>query len=121
MSIYLFMWTMLAGGAYTLQQGKHVRIDLVIEHLSLRTQHFLEMITSVAGMVFCAVITWQAYEMIAASIGYNKVSATLLRVPMWIPQMALLLGFALLTLQFAIIIIDRFHSVFGNHEEGQSC
>jgi hypothetical protein len=35
--------------------------------------------------------------------------------------MALLLGFALLTLQFAIIIIDRFHSVFGNHEEGQSC
>ena len=121
MSIYLFMWTMLAGGAYTLQQGKHVRIDLVIEHLSLRTQHFLEMITSVAGMVFCAVITWQAYEMIAASIGYNKVSATLLRVPMWIPQMALLLGFALLTLQFAFIIVDRFNSVFGKNEEGQSC
>ena len=35
-SIYLFMWTMLAGGAYTLQQGKHVRIDLLVEHLSIR-------------------------------------------------------------------------------------
>jgi len=121
MSIYLFMWTMLAGGAYTLQQGKHVRIDLLVEHFSVRTQHFLEMVTSVAGLVFCAVITWQAYEMIVASIGYGKVSATLLRVPMWIPQLALLLGFALLTLQFAIIIVDRYHSVFGKHEEGQSC
>lgn len=123
MSIYLFMWTMLAGGAYTLQQGKHVRIDLIIEHLSKRTQQILEMITSVAGMLFCAVITWQAYEMIKSSIGYNKVSATLLRIPMWIPQMALLLGFALLTFQFAIIIIDRYMSVFakGTEEEGKPC
>jgi len=50
MSVYLFMWTMLAGAAYTLEKGKHVRIDLIIEHLSVRTQHILEMITSVAGM-----------------------------------------------------------------------
>ena len=108
MSIYLFMWTMLAGGAYTLQQGKHVRIDLVIEHLSLRTQHFLEMITSVAGMVFCAVITWQAYEMIAASIGYNKVSATLLRVPMWIPQTFMVIGFVLLFLEIINHLLGDF-------------
>lgn len=121
MSVYLFMWTMLAGAAYTLQMGKHVRIDLVVERLSIRTQHILEMITSVAGMVFCAIITWQAYEMIAVSIGYDKVTATLLRIPMWIPQSALLLGFALLTFQFAVIIVDRFNSVFGKQEEGQSC
>lgn len=121
MSVYLFMWTMLAGAAYTLQKGKHVRIDLIIERLSLRTQHIMEMITSVVGMVFCAIITWQAYEMIAVSIGYNKVTATLLRIPMWIPQSALLLGFALLTFQFAVIIVDRFNSVFGKQEEGQSC
>lgn len=116
-SIYLFMWTMLAGGAYTLQKGKHVRIDLFIEHLSPRTQQIFEMITSVAGMVFCAVITWQAYEMIAVSFAYGKVSATPLRVPMWIPQSALLLGFALLTFQFAIIVIDRYISVFGKDME----
>ncbi len=118
-AVYLFMWTMLAGGAYTLQKGKHVRIDLVIEHLSPRTQKILEMITSIAGMVFCAVVTWQAYEMIMTSIGYEKVSATPLRVPMWIPQMALLLGFALLTFQFAIIIADRYAEVFGKGAAGE--
>lgn len=121
MSVYLFMWTMLAGAAYTLEKGKHVRIDLIIEHLSVRTQHILEMITSVAGMGYCAVITWQAYGMIASSISFNKVTATLLRIPMWIPQSALLLGFALLTLQFGIIIVRRFLSVFGGGEEARSC
>ncbi len=119
-SIYLFIWTMLAGSAYTLQKGKHVRIDLLIEHLSLRTQRILEMITSFVGMAFCAIVSWQAYEMIAASVGYNKVSATLLRVPMWIPQMALLLGFVLLTFQFALIIADRYAQVFGKNKEEKS-
>lgn len=119
-SIYLFIWTMLAGSAYTLQKGKHVRIDLLIEHLSPRTQYILEMITSFVGMVFCAIVSWQAYEMIAASVGYNKVSATLLRVPMWIPQMALLLGFILLTFQFALIIAERYEQVFGSKKEEKS-
>jgi C4-dicarboxylate transporter DctQ subunit len=121
MSVYVFMWTMLAGAAYTLEKGKHVRIDLIVEHLSVRTQRILEMITSVAGMIYCAVITWQAQEMIASSISYGKVTATLLRIPMWIPQLALLLGFGLLTLQFAIIIADRFKAVFGGGEEAGSC
>ena len=119
-AIYLFIWTMLAGSAYTLQKGKHVRIDLLIEHLSVRTQRILEMITSFVGMVFCAIVSWQAYEMIAASVGYDKVSATLLRVPMWIPQMALLLGFVLLTFQFALIIADRYEQVFGSKKEEKS-
>ncbi len=119
-SIYLFIWTMLAGSAYTLQKGKHVRIDLLIEHLSQRTQHILEMITSFVGMVFCAIVSWQAYEMIAASVGYGKVSATPLRVPMWIPQMALLLGFVLLTFQFALIIADRYEKAFGSKKEEKS-
>ena len=119
-SIYLFIWTMLAGSAYTLQKGKHVRIDLLIEHLSQRTQHILEMITSFVGMAFCAIVSWQAYEMIAASVGYCKVSATLLRVPMWIPQMALLLGFVLLTFQFALIIAERYEQVFGSKKEEKS-
>ncbi|GAB1399073.1 hypothetical protein MASR1M66_05250 [Aminivibrio sp.] len=120
-SIYLFIWTMLAGSAYTLQKGKHVRIDLLIEHLSERIQHILEMITSFVGMIFCAIVSWQAYEMIAASVGYDKVSATPLRVPMWIPQMALLLGFVLLTFQFALIIAERFEQVFGAKKEESSC
>ena len=38
---------------------------------------------------------------------------------MWIPQMALLLGFALLTFQFAIIIADRYAEVFGKGAAGE--
>jgi TRAP-type C4-dicarboxylate transport system permease small subunit len=108
-AVYIYMWTMLAGCSYTLQKGKHVRIDLVLEKLSKRTQKMLEVVTSIVGMGFSAVVAWQGYLMLASSLKFSKVSATPLRVPMWIPQSALFLGFALLTLQFLIIAVVRFN------------
>jgi TRAP-type mannitol/chloroaromatic compound transport system permease small subunit len=58
-------------------------------------------------VIFCAVVVVQAYEMIAATLQFGKVSATPLRVPLWIPQSALLIGFLLLIFQFAFNIVDR--------------
>ncbi len=115
-SIYLFIWTMLAGAAYTLQVGKHVRIDLLIIRFSVKTQNFLEFVTSIFGMLFSAYVTVQGWNMLKATLKYHKLSATPLRVPMWIPQLALLVGFGLLTLQFIIIISAKF-SIFSNQEK----
>jgi len=106
-STYLYMWTMLAAASYTLQTGKHVQVDLLIERLPARPRAALELVTSAVGMVFCAIVSLQAYEMIRATVRFAKVSATPLRVPLWIPQSALLMGFVLLTFQFAFHILDR--------------
>jgi C4-dicarboxylate transporter DctQ subunit len=106
-SIYLYMWTMLAAASYTLQTKKHVHVDLVIDRLPTRPKVLVEMVTSAVGAIFCAIVSMQAYQMIAATARFGKVSATPLRVPLWIPQSALLMGFALLTFQFAFLILDR--------------
>ncbi|MDR1379795.1 MAG: TRAP transporter small permease [Synergistaceae bacterium] len=112
-SVYIFTWTMLAGSAYTLMRGKHVRIDLIFERLPQKAQCALDALTSLAGIAFSAVVSWQAWEMMQSSFRFNKVSATLLRVPTWIPQCALLLGFVLLTFQFAFIFVDRVQTLRG--------
>jgi C4-dicarboxylate transporter DctQ subunit len=106
-STYLYMWTMLAAASYTLQARKHVHVDLVIDRLPTRPKALLEMMTGAVGVVFSAIVSVQAYEMIAATLRFGKVSATPLRVPLWIPQSALLMGFVLLTFQFAFLIVDR--------------
>ncbi len=115
-AIYLYMWTMLAAASYTLQSGKHINVDLVIMHLPARVKAVLEIATSAIGAAFCAVVAVQAYEMIAVTLRFGKVTATPLRVPMWIPQSALLIGFLLLTFQFVFIILDRAVKL-GTHEE----
>ena len=65
-SIIIFMWAMLGGAAYTLQVGKHVKIDLLTVHLSEKTQSVLETITSIIGMLFSAYVTFQGIEMLKA-------------------------------------------------------
>lgn len=122
-SVYLFIWTMLAGAAYTLQVGKHVRIDLLIIRFSEKTQTFLEFLTSIFGMLFSGFVTYQGWNMLKATLKYHKLSATPLRVPLWIPQLALLVGFALLTLQFLIIIGAKFSALSGKaaKEGEQAC
>jgi len=104
-SIYLFMWTMLAASSYTLQTGKHVRVDLLIERMQIKTRKLFDGVTGVIGMIYCAIISVQAYQMLMVSIQYGKLSATPLRVPLWIPQSALLIGFVLLTFQFFLIAL----------------
>lgn len=115
-STYLYMWTMLAAAAYTLKIKKHICVDLVIVHLPTRARVLMEILTSAIGAVFCTIVAVQAYEMIAATMQFEKVSATPLRVPMWIPQSALFIGFLLLTFQFVFIILDRAIEL-GTHRE----
>jgi len=110
-SIYLFMWTMFAGAAYTLEQGKHVRIDLLIYRLSPAARRRLEIFTGALGLIFSLVVTYQGYEMVMAAFKYHKLSATPLRFPMWIPQASLPVGFLLLSVQFAAGLMDKFSEI----------
>jgi C4-dicarboxylate transporter, DctQ subunit len=119
-SIYLYMWTMLAAASYTLQTRKHVHVDLVVDRLPARPKLALEAVTSTIGAIFCGIVSVQAYEMIAATVRFSKVSATPLRVPLWIPQSALLMGFVLLTFQFAFLAVDRMVELKARGEEGDA-
>jgi TRAP-type C4-dicarboxylate transport system permease small subunit len=58
--------------------------------------------------------------MIAATVRFSKVSATPLRVPLWIPQSALLMGFVLLTFQFAFLAVDRVAELMTHEAKGRA-
>ncbi len=107
-AVYIFMWTMFCGAAYTLQEGKHVHIDLLLEHLPASLRRALRCVTSLAGTIYCALVTHQGWDMVGKAIKYNKHSPTPLHVPLVIPLAAFVIGFVLLTLQFACMALTAF-------------
>lgn len=117
-AVLIFMWTMFCGAAYTLQEGKHVHIDLLIEHLPVSVVRGLKFLTSLAGTVFCALVTNQAWAMVGKAVKYNKHSPTPLNVPMVIPLAAFVLGFAFLTVQFGFLTLTAFRK--GDGERGEA-
>ncbi len=106
-AIYMFTWAMFAGAAYTLQTGKHIRVDLIVANLPGRVQSAIEAATSLVGTVFCGFVAVQAWGFVSSAFEYGKLSATQLRAPLWIPQSSLLVGFVLLTLQFLFIFMEK--------------
>lgn len=84
----------------TYAAGKHIHVDIVLSHLSVRTRCYIELFTTIVGIFFCVVFVIQSLDMALLSYEMDNTSPSTLRTPMWIPQMSLPIGIGLLLLQF---------------------
>ena len=107
-SVYLFSGAMLGGAAYTLMKDRHVRVELLLMHLPPRVQNCMDAVTSLVGAAFCALVAAHGWEHIADVIQTGETTPTTMRLPLWITDFPLLLGFVLLTLQFLLIAVAKF-------------
>jgi TRAP-type mannitol/chloroaromatic compound transport system permease small subunit len=64
----IFAIAFLLGGAYTLREGGHVRVDIVSRRLSEKGRAILELITYIFYFLFNVVLLWQGGEMAYESV-----------------------------------------------------
>jgi len=105
-SIMLVMLTFLAA-AELAKQRAHIKFTLFIDNLSSRKHYLTEIISSIFGLIFCVILTWQGSK--ATYMVYTKhmYMPSLLATPLFIPYLFLPLGAITLFLQFLIKIIDN--------------
>ena len=95
------------GSAYVLRQGRHLEVTLVIDRLSPRTRNRIGILTDLLSMAFCILVVFYAIRFVGLSRLIGAVSVSELRVPLWIPQLVVPIGFSLLTLEFFARILVR--------------
>lgn len=86
--------------AHTLRSGGHIRVSLFISRLEGRAQRIVEgwcllfATVSVGAFAwFCIILAWQSYE-------FNDLSTGMIGVPLWIPQLGMVIGVVLLEIAF---------------------
>lgn len=99
-SVYLVMVSAFLGFAPALASGKHISVDLLITKLPAKTNKLLGAFVSLLGLIFSLVFLVTSAEMALNSYRLNMLSVSTLRIPLYLPQLALPVGFALLSLQF---------------------
>lgn len=67
-SEHLFAIFFLLGGAYTLSQDGHVRVDVLTMRFCERKRILLELYTSVFFFLFTGLLLWQGIEMASESV-----------------------------------------------------
>ena len=82
--------------AHTLKRGEHIRVSLFLDRFGGRLRRPLEIWSHVAGTFFCAVLAWFSLRLVLQSHEFNDVSQGNDATPLWIPQVGMALGAAVL-------------------------
>ena len=96
---YLMAASFTFGAAMTLRAGGHIRVNLLLAHVSPGVRRLIEIFAALAGLIFTSFL---AYSMVRFSLGSLARGATAIssNTPVWIPQMVLAFGISLLACQF---------------------
>ncbi|MEM8572620.1 MAG: TRAP transporter small permease subunit [Pseudomonadota bacterium] len=107
---YLVIAATLVGLPYVQRLRGHVNVDLIPLALRPRARFILSMLTSALSISIVAVMLWFGYEYWHFAWDRGWRSDTIWAVPLWIPYLALPLGFGLLLLQ---LIADAYAVLTG--------
>ena len=112
-SAYIVVVLTVFGGALSFRKGNLFRVHLVIDVISPDAGRRLERLIYVAALVVCLTLAWKMAGFTLSSYERGKIATTVLMTPLWIPQITLPIGFAVL----AMFVIEKlFHSLRKDQE-----
>jgi C4-dicarboxylate transporter DctQ subunit len=104
MSEYLLVFICFISIPYILREGRHVRVDALVQLLSPKSRWRVELIASILAMGFCVLVVWKAAGVTLLNYQRGFRSASLVSLPLWIPYLIITLGFLILSLQYIVVI-----------------
>jgi len=98
-STYLMIWAVFLGASYALKEDAHIGVDLLLSRLPERFKPFFLLFHCMIGVIFCSILFYKGVELVQFSISLNNRSIAI-DFPLFIPQLAVPVGSAMLILQF---------------------
>lgn len=100
----LVLWLTMLGALLATRNNRHIRIDLLSRYLSGVWVRVSEAIGLIFSTAVCALLAWHStrfvyHEWLDGGTLFNA-------IPLWWGQLVLPLGFALITLRFAILTVQ---------------
>lgn len=105
-------WAMAAAGffglPYALHCGSHIRVQVLTRFLPPAAQHALEVLATTIALALAGYLAWYCVEFVFESWRMKEVSQGLVPVPLWVPQLPMALGSALVVLAFGERLVRVF-------------
>ena len=114
LSIYAIIGSCFLGSAYAVSTYSHITVDLLVNNVSPKMKVVLAYVTNSLGLIFSLIFTLYSFYHVQKTYELGVTSASLLRIPMYIPESFLVAGGALLIIAFPLQLIDG-----GEHEGGE--
>jgi TRAP-type C4-dicarboxylate transport system permease small subunit len=86
--------------AHTLKRGEHIRVTLLLQSLSPRARHALEVWALAAASGLAALVAFYSVRLAWQSHAFNDISTGNDATPLWLPQLSMAIGTTILAIAF---------------------
>ena len=114
LSVYAVIGSCFLGSAFAVRTYSHITVDLLINNVNDRLKTLLAYISNALGLLFSVIFTLYGFLHVMKTYSLGVTSSSLLRIPMYLPELVLPVGGVLLCIAFILQIIDG-----GVHEGGE--
>lgn len=93
---------------------KHIHVDIFVSKMSPKTLTYVEVLTSLIGIFYSLIFMIYSWNMTMLSLEMNNCAPTTLGTPLWIPQLSMPIGFAVLCLQIIRTLLEDIIKIKNN-------
>ena len=93
---------------------KHIHVDIFVSKMSPKTLTYVEVLTSLIGIFYSLIFMIYSWNMAMLSLEMNNCAPTTLGTPLWIPQLSMPIGFAVLCLQIIRTLLEDIIKIKNN-------
>jgi C4-dicarboxylate transporter DctM subunit len=108
LSIYSLLVFTFISAAYTSREGSQICVDLLVRHLSERSQAVISIFTRTAALLFLAVLIWFSWKWARNAFSSGSMTISELPIPKGILISSITIGTTLLFMQ---TLREMFHSI----------
>ncbi len=108
---YIVVGITFIGMAYTLKEGGHIRMTFLHSVLKGKKVIFLDILTSLIGLIFFVVVTKITFDFAMGSYLIGSRSMQISRTLLYIPQSFIVIGSSVMVLQFFGEILKSFEDL----------
>lgn len=113
---YLMANFVMLGLAYTLRERGHIRVNLLLSRLGEAGRIRCELAGCVVGCAVFALLTWELWLLTIDNFVTDQRSMNVTEVPIYLPQIGLIAGSALMMLQMAAEALKRAIALRSSHD-----
>jgi len=100
---FLFAWLIFIGMSYGVRTGSHIGIDAVVRLLGPKLSRFVTILAIILCIVYSGIIFYGSWNYLIRIYEIGNYAKDI-DIPVWIPRLALPIGFALLTVRFCQVL-----------------
>lgn len=102
---FLFAWLIFIGMCYGVRMGSHIGVDAVVKMLGPRTGRIVTIVATLLCITYAVIIFFGGWNYVAMVYEIGTYAQDL-PIPLWLPRLALPIGFGLLVFRFSQVLLQ---------------